>query len=210
MLQEVVQYFLHIDQHLAQFAAQYGAWTYGLLFAIVFCETGLVVTPLLPGDSLLFAAGALAAQGVFNIHALVGLLIFAVFCGDNTNYWLGRWLGVRAFNIDAWFLRQKYLSYTESFYEKYGGRTVIIARFMPIVRTFAPFVAGIGRMPYPRFISFSVVGAVFWVSLLCYASYGFGNLPFVKQHFSWVIVGIIFVSIVPPIVEYLRKRIQTA
>ncbi|GJM06563.1 MAG: protein DedA [marine bacterium B5-7] len=204
----IINFILHFDQHLAQLAMQYGSWMYAILFLIVFCETGLVVTPFLPGDSLIFAAGALASRGVFDIHLLVILLVSAAFCGDNVNYFLGRKLGVKAFTLDTWFLRQKYLRYTEHFYEEHGGTTLILARFMPIVRTFAPFVAGIGHMRYPRFLAFSITGAVFWVCLLGYTSFWFGNVPFVKEHFSWVVMGIIVLSVLPPLVKLVRVRIN--
>jgi membrane-associated protein len=202
-----VDFFLHLDAHLAEVIRAYGAWTYGLLFAIVFCETGLVVTPLLPGDSLLFAAGSFAALGALRIEVLFALLAVAAVLGDTANYAIGAYLGPKVFHFPrSRFFNPDHLRRTHEFYEKYGAKTIIIARFVPIVRTFAPFVAGIGEMSYARFISYNVVGGVLWVAVCLFGGYFFGNLPFVKKNFSLVILVIIFISILPPLVEYLRHR----
>jgi len=204
---------LHLDQHLLEFATNYGAWIYGLLFLIVFCETGLVVTPFLPGDSLLFVAGTLAAastptgDAVLNVHLLAGLLIVAAVLGDSVNYGIGHWLGPRVFRMqDSWFFNRRYLEAAQAFYRRHGGKTIVIARFVPIIRTYAPFVAGVGAMDYRRFIGFNVAGAVTWVVLLIYGGYFFGNLPWVQANLSTVIVGIIVLSIMPGVIEYLRNR----
>ena len=198
---------VHLDRHLAAFVAQHGGWVYALLFAIVFCETGLVVTPFLPGDSLLFVAGALAAAGGMDIAVVMTVLVSAALCGDNVNYWIGRWAGPRVFHFkeSRWFNPQ-HLERTRAFYERHGGKTIIIARFVPIVRTYVPFVAGIGAMPYLRFLSFSIVGALVWVISLCTVGYFFGNLPVVKNNLTLVIIGIVLVSISPGIVAWLRQR----
>ncbi len=206
-ISQFIDYFLHINIHLQTLSEHFGSWTYAILFLIVFCETGLVVTPLLPGDSLLFAAGSLAALGVLNVHYLVICLISAALLGDNVNYWIGRWCGPKVFHYEkSHFFNPKYLKRAHEFYERYGGKTIIIARFVPIIRTFAPFVAGIGTMPYRRFIAFSITGAVLWVCLIVYTSYWFGNIPIVKQNFSLVILAIILLSLLPPFVEFLRQR----
>jgi len=204
---------LHLDRHLLEFAGNYGAWIYGLLFLIVFCETGLVVTPFLPGDSLLFVAGTLAAastvtgEPVLHVHLLAGLLMVAAILGDSVNYGIGRWLGPRVFRMpDSWFFNRKYLEAAQAFYRKHGGKTIVIARFVPIIRTYAPFVAGVGAMDYRRFIGFNVGGAVLWVALLIYGGYFFGNMPWVQQNLSKVIVGIIVLSLMPGVVEYVRNR----
>ncbi len=198
---------VHLDRHLAAFVAQHGTWVYALLFGIVFCETGLVVTPFLPGDSLLFVAGALAAAGGMDIAAVMTVLVSAALCGDNVNYWIGRWAGPRVFHFkeSRWFNPQ-HLERTRAFYERHGGKTIIIARFVPIVRTYVPFVAGIGAMPYLRFLSFSIVGALVWVISLCTVGYFFGNLPVVKENLTVVIILIVLVSISPGIVAWLRHR----
>jgi membrane-associated protein len=198
---------LHLDRHLQWLVANYGAWIYAILFLIIYCETGFVVTPFLPGDSLLFVAGTLAAGGDMYIHGLFALLVLASFSGDNTNYWIGRFVGPRVFTREkSWAFNPAHLERTHRFYERHGGKTIVIARFVPIVRTFAPFVAGIGRMPYPRFLFYSFAGSVFWIGSLTYAGYYFGNIPIVKQNLSLVIVGIVILSIMPGIVEYLRSR----
>ena len=198
---------VHLDTHLAAFVAQHGTWVYALLFAIVFCETGLVVTPFLPGDSLLFVAGALAAAGGMDIAVVMTVLVSAALCGDNVNYWIGRWIGPRVFHYreSRWF-NPKHLERTRAFYDRHGGKTIIIARFVPIVRTYVPFVAGIGAMPYLRFLSFSIVGALLWVMSLCTVGYFFGNLPVVKNNLTLVIIGIVLLSISPGIVAWLRHR----
>jgi membrane-associated protein len=198
---------LHLDRHLLDFATNYGAWVYGLLFVIIFCETGLVVTPFLPGDSLLFVAGTVAATGALNVHLLVILLIVAAVLGDSLNYGIGRWLGPRVFRMpQSWFFNPKHLQRANAFYERHGGKTIIIARFVPIIRTYAPFVAGVGAMDYRRFFSFNVVGAIVWVVLLAYGGYLFGNIPWVKKNISLVVIGIIVLSILPGVVEYFRAK----
>ena len=203
----LVDLFLHLDKHLAPILAEYGAWTYLLLFLIIFCETGLVVTPFLPGDSLLFAAGAFAATGSFSLPVLIVLLIAAAVLGDTVNYWVGDRLGPRLLAFKRFRLvKPEHLAYTHEFYEKYGGKTIIIARFVPIVRTLAPFVAGLGTMSYGRFMSFNVVGGVAWVVICTVAGYLFGNLPFVRENFSLVILAIIILSLVPAIWEIWRAR----
>jgi membrane-associated protein len=205
----LIDFFLHLDRHLAEVIQSYGAWTYALLFVIVFLETGLVVTPLLPGDSLLFAAGSFAALGALDVSLLFVLLSVAAILGDTVNYSIGHYLGPKVFHYPkSRFFNPDHLRKTHDFYEKYGGKTIIIARFVPIVRTFAPFVAGIGAMSYPRFIVYNVAGALLWVAVCVGAGYLFGNLPFVQKNFSLVILGIIVVSVMPALVEYLRHRSQ--
>jgi membrane-associated protein len=207
LLLAFVDIVLHLDKHLAVLIQQYGVWIYAILFLIIFCETGLVVTPFLPGDSLLFVAGALAATGGMDVALLCALLMLASFLGDNTNYWIGRVVGPKAFRSEnSRLLNRKYLDKTHAFYEKHGGKTIILARFMPIVRTFAPFVAGIGQMIYRHFLFFSAVGAVAWIGSLVLGGYFFGNIPLVKQNLSLVIVGIIVLSVTPGIIEYLKAR----
>jgi len=194
---------VHLDAHLAAFVAQHGVWVYALLFAIVFCETGLVVTPFLPGDSLLFVVGTLAAAGGMDIGVVMAVLVAAALCGDNVNYWIGRWAGLKVFG--RW-INPVYLQRTHDFYERHGGKTIIIARFMPIVRTYVPFVAGLGAMPYPRYIGFCVAGALLWVGSLCLAGYFFGNIPAVKSNLTVVIVAIVLLSITPGIVAWMKGR----
>ena len=206
-VQLVIDFILHIDRHLAELTAAYGPWIYGILFLIIFCETGLVVTPFLPGDSLLFVAGAIATQDAMNIHLMVILLIIAAILGDAVNYSIGRFFGVRLFaNPDSKIFRRRHLEITQTFYARHGGKTIILARFVPIVRTFAPFVAGMGHMPYRRFAAYNVVGAIAWVTLFSYAGYFFGNLPMVQSNLHHLIVAIIFVSILPGVIEILRHR----
>ena len=206
-VQLVIDFILHIDRHLAELTAAYGPWIYGILFLIIFCETGLVVTPFLPGDSLLFVAGAIATQDAMNIHLMVILLIIAAILGDAVNYSIGRFFGVRLFaNPDSKIFRRRHLEITQTFYARHGGKTIILARFVPIVRTFAPFVAGMGHMPYRRFATYNVVGAIAWVTLFSYAGYFFGNLPMVQSNLHYLIVAIIFVSILPGVIEILRHR----
>lgn len=199
---------VHLDQHLVTFSRDYGAWIYGLLFLIIFCETGLVVTPFLPGDSLLFVAGALAAGlGALNIHLLVILLIVAAITGDAVNFGIGRWVGPRAFRSpESRLLNRRHLDSAQAFYERHGGKTIVIARFVPIIRTYAPFVAGLGSMSYQRFVFFNVTGAVLWVALLSYAGYWFGNIPWIKANIAKVIIGIILVSLLPVALETWRNR----
>ena len=203
----VIDLLLHLDVHLNQLIIQYGTLTYLILFLVIFAETGFVVTPFLPGDSLIFAAATFAAKGAFNINYLFLLLTAAAILGDTINYWIGNYFGPRiaaAENIR--FINKSHIERTHRFFEKYGGKTIIIARFVPIVRTFAPFVAGIGSMTYKKFISYNVIGAVLWVGLFSYGGYYFGNIPFVKNHFTIVIFGIIIISILPPIFEFIRHK----
>ncbi len=203
----LIDLLLHVDRHLAWVVQNYGAWVYGILFVIVFCETGLVVTPFLPGDSLLFVAGTLAAAGGMDAGWLFALLAVAAVLGDSVNYWIGSRVGPRVFCApEARFFKREYLERTHRFYERHGGKTVIIARFIPIIRTFAPFVAGIGRMAYPRFLAFNVAGGVLWVGAFVLAGYQFGNLPLVKQNLTLVILAIIVLSVMPGMVQYLRHR----
>ena len=207
MLSNLLDFVLHLDKHLADLVSQYGAWSYGILCAIVFCETGLVVTPFLPGDSLLFAAGAIASTGALDPRLLSIALFAAVIAGDNTNYWIGRSLGPKVFQAESSrLLNRKHLDRTHAFYDKHGGKTIILARFLPIVRTFAPFVAGVGRMHYPRFLAFSLGGGAFWVGLFVSTGYFFGSIPIVKQNFSIVIMAIIGLSVLPAFVEYWKHR----
>ncbi len=205
-LHGLVDLFVHLDDHLSAIMQQYGTWTYAILFAIIFCETGLVVTPFLPGDSLLFATGALAAGGPLNIGLLFVLLVVAAIAGDTVNYWIGSFIGPKAFQSRSRFLKREYLERTHAFYEKHGGKTIILARFIPIIRTFAPFVAGIGKMTYSHFLSYNVVGGIVWIALFLFAGYFFGNLPAVKHNFSLVILGIIIVSVLPGVYEFLKHR----
>ena len=198
---------MHLDVHLESFVAQHGVWVYALLFAIVFCETGLVVTPFLPGDSLLFVAGAVAAAGGMNIVAVMATLVTAALCGDNVNYWIGRFLGPKVFHYrESRWLNPDHLQRAHAFYERHGGKTIILARFVPIVRTYAPFIAGIGAMPYWRYLAFCVVGALVWVVSLCEAGYWFGNIALVKQNLTAVILVIVFLSILPGILAWLKGR----
>jgi membrane-associated protein len=202
-------FIIHLDKHLAVLIADYGVWTYLILFLIIFCETGLVVTPFLPGDSLIFAAGAFAATGSFNIWLLFLLLSIAAILGNTTNYWIGYLIGPGILKKEKIkFINKKYLDRAHQFYEKYGGMTIVFARFIPIVRTFAPFVAGIGFMNQWRFTLFNVTAGIAWVGLFAFAGYFFGNLPVVKHNFTLVIFAIIFVSILPPFIEYFRHKIQ--
>ena len=202
-----VDYFRHLDVHLERLITQYGAWTYGILFAIIFCETGLVVTPFLPGDSLLFAAGAIASStGAMNPFLLFVILFVAAVIGDTVNYWIGQAVGLRVFKPDAKILKTAYLQKTEEFFAKYGGKTIILARFMPIVRTYAPFVAGASRMNYPKFLLYNVIGGFLWVSIFVFMGYFFGNIPFVKKNFELVVIAIIVLSVVPAIIEFWKHR----
>jgi membrane-associated protein len=207
LLAQLIDIVLHVDRHLVEFLDNYGLWVYALLFVIIFAETGFVVTPFLPGDSLLFAAGTLAAGSGLEIQWLVPLLIAASFGGDNTNYWIGHHVGPRIFRrTHARLLNLAYLERTHAFYERHGGKTVFLARFMPILRTFAPFVAGIGRMPYGRFLAFSFSGAVVWIGLFTLAGYYFGHLPVVRENLVAVMLGIIVVSVTPGMIAWLRHR----
>lgn len=207
----IVDFILHIDQHLEHFISQYGTLVYAIMFLIVFCETGLVVTPFLPGDSLLFAAGALAANPAnhFKVWIIIPLMIIAALCGDNCNYFIGRYLakkgaGAKLFGIFT--IKQEYIDRTHSFYEQYGHRTIILARFVPIVRTFAPFIAGVGTMKYIRYIKYCILGAILWVTIATMAGYFFGGFDIVKKNFEVVVLGIIVISILPMIVGYIRSR----
>ena len=195
----ILDIFLKLDEVLHGVLETWGPWTYVLLFVIILCETGLVVTPFLPGDSLLFAAGAMAAlyPDDLNVALLLGLLSVAAILGDTINYSLGRWLGPGAFKIDRWFLKREHLERTQQFYERHGGKTIVLARFVPIVRTFAPFVAGVGKMNYPQFLFYNVVGGIAWVVICTLAGYFFGNVPIVKENFELVVVGIVLVSVLP-------------
>ena len=206
MLQPIIDVFLHLDRHLGEFVQAHGAWTYGMLFAIVFLETGIVVTPFLPGDSLLFACGALVATGALEPLPLLLVLTTAAILGDTVNYSIGKAIGPRAFSGQMRFLKKEHLDRTRAFYERHGGKTIFLARFVPIIRTFAPFVAGIGTMPYARFAAYNVVGGVVWVGSCVGAGYLFGNIPVVKDNFSLVVLGIIVVSLLPIVVEYVRHR----
>jgi membrane-associated protein len=203
-------YFLHVDRHLGAFAQDYGVWIYALLFLIVFLETGVVVTPFLPGDSLLFAVGALAAAGVVDLLIILPLLTAAAIIGDNTNYFIGRAVGPRVFTEHSKWLKREHLLRTQRFYEVHGGKTVVLARFVPIVRTFAPFVAGVGRMHYPRFLAFDVGGGILWVWSFGLFGYFTGNIPFVKENFGLVTIGVIVVSVLPLAFEVWRARMQRA
>lgn len=208
-IQYLIDFILHIDVHLPRLFIDYGVWIYAILFLILFCETGLVVTPFLPGDSLLFVAGVVAAQsqGVIDIHLMVLLLISAAILGDATNYMVGKFFGMKLFrNPESKVFRRSYLDKTHEFYEKHGGKTIILARFVPIVRTFAPFVAGMGKMTYRHFAMFNVIGAVVWVTLFSYAGYWLSNIPAVQQNLKLLIVIIILVSIMPGIIEIIRQR----
>ncbi len=209
LLKQFFEFLLHAENHLVTFIENYGALVYGLLFLIVFCETGLVVTPFLPGDSLLFAVGALTAQGWIAWKIAVPVLLAAAILGDSVNYAIGKWIGPRVFYFESSrFFRREYLLKAHAFYEKYGGRAIILARFVPIVRTFAPFVAGVGTMNYSKFIIYNVAGAILWVGLFVGAGMFFGNLPFVRQNLKIVILGIIIVSVLPIAWEFLKARLE--
>ncbi|MFZ5880211.1 MAG: DedA family protein [Chloroflexota bacterium] len=203
-IQFLIDLFLHLDEHLSNIISQYGVWTYALLFLVIFMETGFVVTPFLPGDSLLFAAGTFAALDALNIWVLLILLIIAAIGGDTVNYWIGHALGERAYNIK--WIKKEYLDKTHAFFEKHGGKTIFLARFVPIVRTFAPFVAGIGRMPYGFFIRWNFIGGITWVVVFTLAGYFFGNIPFVRANFEFVIIAIILISVMPMGYEWLKAR----
>ena len=207
LLSGLLDLILNLDEHLLLLVRDYGIWVYAILFAIIFLETGVVFTPFLPGDSLLFVAGTLAAAGELNVHAMVMLLICAAIAGDSVNFSIGRFLGPRLFRSgNARFLKQEYLDRTHRYFERHGGKPIVIARFVPILRTYAPFVAGLGQMDYRRFLAFNVSGAFLWVALLGYAGYFFGNLAFVRDNLTAVILGIVLLSISPGIVELWRNR----
>ncbi len=205
-LENIIDFILHIDKHLFEIIQQYGTVTYIILFAIVFAETGLVFTPFLPGDSLLFAAGAFAGLGQLNVHLVFLILSLSAIIGDTVNYWIGHYMGMKLFEKYPRILKKEYLDRTHKFYEKHGGKTIIIARFMPIIRTFAPFVAGIGSMTYSRFIQYNIIGGVIWCAVFVYAGYFFGNLEVVKNNFTFVIFAIIFISVLPGLIEFTRHK----
>lgn len=205
-LEYLIDLFLHLDKHLNEIILQYGALTYLILFLVIFAETGFVFTPFLPGDSLLFAAGTFAAIGSFNVHILFLLLSTAAIIGDSVNYWVGQYIGLKLFERKSRFLKKEYLDRTHKFYEKHGGKTIILARFIPIVRTFAPFVAGIGAMTYSKFLAYNIIGGILWCAIFIYGGYFFGNLSLVKNNFSFVIVAIILISVLPMLIEYLKHR----
>jgi membrane-associated protein len=206
-LSKIIDFIIHLDTHLSDLIQTYGLWTYLILFVVIFCETGLVVTPFLPGDSLIFAAGTFAARGDLKVGWLFLVLAAAAVIGDTVNYWIGKIIGPKIFHKEKTrFFKKEYLDRTHKFYEKYGAETIIIARFVPIIRTFAPFVAGIGRMTYLKFISYNVIGGVGWVAIFTFGGYFFGNIPFVKNNFSIVIIAIILISLVPAVVEFLKHR----
>ena len=203
----LIDLFLHLDEHLANIIGQYGTWTYAILFFVVFMETGFVVTPFLPGDSLLFAAGTFASPVMgeaLNIYLMVGLLIVAAILGDTVNYWIGHYVGERAY--DSRWVKKEYIDRTHAFFEKHGGKTIFLARFVPIIRTFAPFVAGVGKMSYGYFISYNFIGAFVWVPLFSFAGYFFGNIPFVQKNFEFVIIAIILISLIPVFYEAWKAR----
>lgn len=207
LIKYLIDFVLHLDKHLVELVQHYGVWTYALLFLIIFCETGLVVTPFLPGDSLLFAIGALAAKGALNIYWVMIILSLAGILGDTVNYWIGQSVGPKVFvSSSSRWLNRSHLERTHEFYEKYGGKTIIIARFIPIIRTFAPFVAGIGRMSYAKFLAYNVVGGILWICLFSLAGYWFGNIPVVKNNFTLVIFAIIIISVLPAVFEVLRAK----
>ncbi|MDR2040522.1 MAG: DedA family protein [Bacteroidales bacterium] len=208
-----IDLFLHLDVHLVRLVAQYGIWIYAILFLVIFCETGLVVTPFLPGDSLLFVAGTLAAVGYnhINVHLMVLLLITAAILGDACNYFIGKFFGEKLFsNPDSKIFKQSYLQKTHNFYEKHGGKTIVLARFVPIVRTFAPFIGGMGKMGYARFLSYNVIGGIAWVSIFMYAGFLFGELEIVKKNLSVLVIAIILVSLLPAVFEVWRNRYKQA
>jgi membrane-associated protein len=212
LIKYLIDLFLHLDEHLAVIIQNYGTWTYLILFAVIFMETGLVVTPFLPGDSLLFAAGTFASPALgsaLNIWLLWGLLCAAAILGDTVNYWIGHFIGPRAFTGEVRFLKKEYLDRTHDFYEKHGGKTIVLARFIPIIRTFAPFVAGIGAMSYGHFIVYNVVGGIAWVTIFLFLGYFFGNLQFVQENFTVVVLAIIAISVVPILIEAIKARLES-
>lgn len=209
IIQQFINIILHLDKYLGQVIQNYGALTYAFLFLIIFMETGFVITPFLPGDSLIFAAGTLAHEGDLSILLLYVVLCGAAILGDTVNYWIGHYIGPRAFSGNVRFLKKEYIDRTHVFYEKHGGKTIIIARFIPIIRTFAPFVAGVGAMTYPKFIIYNVVGGMAWVALFLFGGYFFGQLSFVEQHFSIVLVAIILISLLPAVIELVNSRLHS-
>jgi len=210
LLTQFIDIVLHLDQHLTVLIQNYGSWVYLILFLIIFCETGLVVTPFLPGDSLLFVAGALCATGALHVHGVFALLALAAFSGDNTNYWIGRYLGPRVFSRQrSRLFNPAHLQRTQRFYERHGGKTIVLARFMPIIRTFAPFVAGIGRMTYLHFLLYSICGSIFWIGFFVYGGYYFGNIPIVKNNLTLFMLGIVVPSISPAVVQFARAKLSS-
>ena len=209
-MEHLIDLVLHLDEHLKTFVEQYGVFTYVVLFLIIFCETGLVVTPFLPGDSLLFAAGAISALGGLDVTLLTILLILAAVLGDSANYWIGAKLGQRLIERHPRWLKDEYLQRTHQFYAKHGGKTIVLARFVPIVRTFAPFVAGLGSMEYRRFVIYNIGGGIVWVAGFVLTGHFFGNLPFVQRHFEWLIIGIILVSVAPVLYHAIKHRLARA
>jgi membrane-associated protein len=203
---QIVDFVLHVDVYLSQIVARYGAWTLALLFVIIFCETGVVVTPFLPGDSLIFAAATFAARGTLNPWVMFFLLSIAAIAGDTANYWIGHRVGARAYTGEVRWIKKEYMERTHVFFEKHGGKTIFLARFVPIIRTFAPFVAGVSQMPYGFFIRWNVIGGVVWVAVFTLLGYFFGNIPFVQQNFELVIIAIVVISLIPAVVEGLKAR----
>lgn len=209
-LKYLLDLFLNLDVHLHNIIIEYGTLTYVILFIVIFAETGLVFTPFLPGDSLLFAAGTFAAKGSFNVHLLFIILSIAAILGDTVNYWIGSLIGHKAFDNKIPFLKKEHLEKTHRFYEKHGGKTIIIARFIPIIRTFAPFVAGVGAMTYSKFLLYNILGGTLWCALFVYGGYFFGNLSFVKNNFTYAILVIILISLLPGIIHYLKTKLRKA
>lgn len=205
VISTLIDFILHIDKYLGLIIQNYGLLSYLILFVVIFCETGLVITPFLPGDSLIFVAGAFAAKGLFSIFLLFFILAGAAILGDSANYWIGKYIGEKAFSERGW-IKKDYIERTKNFYKKHGGKTIILARFVPVIRTFAPFVAGIGEMDYLRFLSFNVVGGILWVSLFLFGGFFFGAIPWVERNMTYVILGIIFISVLPPVYEYIKHR----
>lgn len=204
-----LDFVLHMDRYLGQIVAATGNWTYIVLFAVIFIETGLVVTPFLPGDSVLFASGALiASQGILDVRLLYLIVVAAAILGDTANYWIGHFVGDRVFTEKSRLFKKEYLDRTHAFYEKHGGKTIFLARFIPIIRTFAPFVAGVGKMSYWRFLSYNVIGGILWPALFLFGGYYFGNIAFIKAHFSMVVIAIVLISLIPALVEFMRNRTQ--
>jgi membrane-associated protein len=206
LLMKIVDFILHIDVYLSDIITRYGAWTYGLLFFVIFMETGFVVTPFLPGDSLIFAAAAFAARGALNPWLLFILMAVAAFAGDTANYWIGHAIGAKAYTGEVKWIKKEYMERTHAFFEKHGGKTIFLARFVPIIRTFAPFVAGVSKMPYSYFITWNLVGGVTWVATFTLLGYFFGNIPFVQNNFELVIIAIVLISLVPAVVEAVKVR----
>lgn len=211
ILTYLIDLFLHLDEHLANIISQYGTWTYAILFFVIFMETGFVITPFLPGDSLLFAAGTFASPVMgeaLNVYLLVGLLTVAAVLGDTVNYWIGHYIGERAY--DSRWIKKEYIDRTKAFFAKHGGKTIFLARFVPIIRTFAPFVAGVGKMKYSYFFSYNVIGGIVWVPLFTFAGYFFGTMPFVQKNFEFVIIAIILISLIPVFFEFIKARREGA